>query len=424
MLACFLVWRVTSDPVSYGYLDMSPETIGSQFDFNVDGVTPDRSRHVDISQNGFYGVLKVDSETTPLIRLNISTLSGITANTSLLLRGATAIVAFSLTNSNPTPQTASVGCWTDIKLDDDTSAPVYAFSDRSGFEVRGSEFHFNFFLKNHAMVLNADTYWFGAYAMAHLNIFNQVDESSVSEVDTAAAFSWTRSVPPGVKIVVSAVLSWTDGADPPALNLSGTQIPSTVTETDELLFAGSVSGRSNATISIYFVADGDFTAVRLMLADVGPGANFSFSGSAQEWGIGVGSHTLDVYAIDSLGSICEAPISFDLNVWTSLPASRTSPGYATASSIVSASPASIASATGSETDSRSPDSVAPETSLVPEPPRQDSGGLSGGAIAALAVGAVLVVVAIVAVFLVCRRRVRLQKNELSTPLGAGSFAPF
>jgi hypothetical protein len=173
------------------------------------------------------------------------------------------------------------------------------------------------FYRSHLFVTDTDSYWFGPHGDDVLDPYAQVGDERVAASGADLALSWQDRVVPRLgRVSLWLVVKWGSETSPPRLNMSRSWIPARVSVDTVLIARGSVSDDDPHDFSsVYLVVDEEFPDFLLIEEDLFNGDTFSYPVFAFEWfGRSNGFHTLVFYAIDSSGTICEAPVRFSVTM--------------------------------------------------------------------------------------------------------------
>jgi hypothetical protein len=159
------------------------------------------------------------------------------------------------------------------------------------------------------MVVDVDSYWFGPSDSLESSYEHQVTESYLDGSDAAIALSWRdRVVPARTRVILSAVLTWGEGADRPNVVFDNTSLPAekdVISWEQEVSFSGAIEVKPGENLEktvIYLVVDGE------IVDQVAPDSfgKFSISFTPSSLRLAGGTHEFRVFAVDTAGSI--API--------------------------------------------------------------------------------------------------------------------
>jgi hypothetical protein len=165
------------------------------------------------------------------------------------------------------------------------------------------------------MVVDTDTYWYGAFAGRYSYYFAQADAPSWTGGDSACALSWqNRVVPSFGRMTVSVVMTWIGGSNPPTLDMSGTVVPAVVDASAVIDFHGSVDDSDGDLVTVFAVVDDDYGRMVALVTD-SPRAGFSRSLTVRDdLQLTVGAHTLKIFAIDQTGTVARASFAYPVEV--------------------------------------------------------------------------------------------------------------
>jgi hypothetical protein len=74
---------------------------------------------------------------------------------------AAAVVGIVVTNPMTSDSIVTTGFNNRVNLNENESTALYGFADGSGFYMSSGDVRANVFCRNHPMVVNAETFWYG-----------------------------------------------------------------------------------------------------------------------------------------------------------------------------------------------------------------------------------------------------------------------
>jgi hypothetical protein len=205
--------------------------------------------------------------------------------------------------------------------------------------------HFQVFARQYPLVVDVDSYWFGAAGSQGDSRLTQVPlEASFDGDDAAFALSWRdRVVAPRTRHVLSALMSWGEVSNPPTVKTNTEALPpdgSEIKWEDNISIAGTIAASSTPVqeMVVYLVCDG------VIVGEAHPDANggFAIAWSPSSLNLATGTHLFQIYAVDAVGSIASIA-AFSASV-----VAPTAPLTATAPPTQSPSPSATASASWGE----------------------------------------------------------------------------
>lgn len=287
--------------------------------YNIHGNVNGSWYQTTYGNGGYLSVIVVDGTTNYLsymengVEKTIGE-TGVTQNLSLVNNGRYVKIQYVVRNLSESAQTISLGSCSDVMIGGNDYAPIYSFSDWSGFYMTdGSAAQFNFIGKNAYGVTNVDTYWYGHYSGRLSNMFNQVSAPSLTGTDSGMAFSWKdRVIQPGAAQTFSVLIGI--GAVNAAPGLSITNPETTfgdVTNGGSYEFAGAVTDAENTTgTKVYYAIDQGLPVLAYTFDSV-PGSFTTDLNIPSD--LATGAHTVTFYAQDSAGAISSS-VTRSLNV--------------------------------------------------------------------------------------------------------------
>ncbi len=173
--------------------------------FDVQGVDAGRTFKTTYSNNGYRTAISVNEGSkveVPYQSDAVSVGSSLTAQTTLdIVYGSCYVkVTYTVTNNGSTTQQFRIGSSADVMIDNNDRAKVVGVKadngDRyTGLSMDGSpKNNYKFSL----VAPDCDTLWYGYFAKAFYNIFNDLDDKDSSySKDSGMAWSWNGSIAPG-----------------------------------------------------------------------------------------------------------------------------------------------------------------------------------------------------------------------------------
>jgi hypothetical protein len=302
-------------PSASPYVDIEmfvSSDVDSKTNFRIQGIRRSApSDPIDLSTRGFATRYRVNEIRGILTRMQPVEVEGVQISTVIDTSSTTAVVQFHIFNTQTVPQHVSIGVDTTILIHGDRRAYIYKQEDETGLRVIGGLSHFQVFCRNYPMVIDVDSYWFGPSSSLENAYEDQVNESVFDGEDGAIAFSWRdREIPGRTRVILSAILTWGEGADRPNVQLDEDTPPlpnekDVIAWEEQVSFAGAIDVKPGVSIEntvIYLVVDGEI--VDEIKLDASGKFAISFTPSALR--LAGGLHEFRVFAMDTAGSI--API--------------------------------------------------------------------------------------------------------------------
>lgn len=184
--------------------DMAYRKDNTTFDFigNYNGVWKQVSYHT----NGFSTILSTGGNQYSDINISDGrTYNGLKVNINFnFAKDGSLQVSYSITNTESSSRTFSIGSHADIQIGSEDSAPITPFSVKTqdnkvkGFMMNetSSGAQFNFYARGYAGVTSVDSVWYGAYSSRTGNIFNEGSGTNLTGTDSGMAWSWkNRTIP-------------------------------------------------------------------------------------------------------------------------------------------------------------------------------------------------------------------------------------
>jgi hypothetical protein len=302
-------------PSASPYVDIEmfvSSDVDSKTNFRVQGIRRSAPADpIDISARGFATRYRVNQTKGILTRMQPVEVEGVQISTNIDTSSTTAVVQFHVSNTGDLPQQVSIGLDTAILMQGERRVVIYTQEDETGFRVIGGLSHFQVFCQNYPMVVDVDSYWFGAAADLESSYEKQVEESVFDGDYGAIALSWRdREIPARTRVILSVILTWGEGSDRPNVQLDEDTPPlptekDVIAWEDEVAFGGAIDVKAGVGIAntvVYLVVDGE------IVAEVTPdnSGRFSLSFTPSALRLAGGMHEFRIFAVDAAGSI--API--------------------------------------------------------------------------------------------------------------------
>jgi regulator of replication initiation timing len=281
--------------------------------YNVWGYVNGVLKQTTFNNNGFRTKLIANGSTTNLVNMQNGvgkTVQGIvvTQNLSIVNGGRFVKVQYVLYNTSASAQTISLGSGADIQIGDDDYAPITKFTDGSGFYMTeyGNGAQFNFIGKGAYGVTDVDTFWYGHFRDVDLNMFNQVNISSLTNTDSGMAYAWNnRTIQPNSTQSFSVLIGIGTANKAPVISITNPTVafPGGIPG-GTYNFSGSVSDAENTTGTEVYYAIDNRPAVKAYTFNGAPGGLSSSIAIPSD--ISSGSHTITFYAQDKDGGVSAA----------------------------------------------------------------------------------------------------------------------
>ncbi|MBQ4156683.1 MAG: LPXTG cell wall anchor domain-containing protein [Clostridia bacterium] len=230
---------------NYLYGDVTENWIRITYDYDAD------------DYNGFKAMIPEDATYENDLK--------VTAKASFQMDGRYVLLTYSLTNTGSAPISGGkFGVHSDIMIGDNDDATIETIKDAEGegIGVKMVDSHnsnscispnaqLNLYFSGSGLS-GADTYWFGHYTLKEENCFNQINEDSVSDIDSGVAFSWNFDLAPGETKDFSFRVGVGEMSDPPkwaaplSMTVDAAQSPL------ELNVTASVQDESGVVDTLYY----------------------------------------------------------------------------------------------------------------------------------------------------------------------------
>jgi hypothetical protein len=277
--------------------------------FNLKGEAEGSSVSITSGDGGF--VLVPNPTTLPLPKIKVVTV------------GPVAIACLQVSNFEATDRLYSLGIKADLNIGAREGPDCY--NTWPNFYAEGDDYAVFFISANHPLVIDGDAYWFGSYYDMNGDFQTQVELPEYHSSDSAMGLSWrNRIIPRGGTDTISFVVRWGVGSAPPVLTISLSA--STVAIGESITFSGSIADPDGGWAAVYCAMDHDPFTLAPIVTEQAVGTSFTQTVSVADLGLTVGSRILELYAIDSTGTISVTPVAFSITVQgaeATIPLSRT-----------------------------------------------------------------------------------------------------
>jgi hypothetical protein len=259
------------------------------------------------SDGGFTTGLKIGHEnlSSTAVGLKPFHFKGITLYTDFVnLSKNSVLVVYRLANDNREEIVVSLESDLDVQLNWDDGAPIASLPEKKGLVVYSRDFAFTLLGKGAPLVTDISTYWFGSYAEAENNYFSQTPDDDYFSDDTFFVISWHNiSIPAGASVTKTFAIKWAL----PETNKLGIKLdpaPGGAVGLASVPLSGTVSsGKNSEKVSIFVVADGNFSNIQRIAENVAVNTKIQFAIDLAKFGLKPGEHQYVVSAVDTEGTI-------------------------------------------------------------------------------------------------------------------------
>jgi hypothetical protein len=187
-----------------------------------------------------------------------------------------------------------------------TNTDFAASSDGTGFSAVHGPVWARFVCKNHPLVTDTETYWFGPGSDARSYALTQIEPGSTftaTDYDGGVALSWPMlTIPPKGRVNFSLVILFgSNSYAPPVLTMSNASLGNVGLD-DSVTLEGNIARGGHGQVSLYAVPDGAVARIALVAANR-EGGEFSVEISVRELNLVSGGHAIVFYPIDGYGTI-------------------------------------------------------------------------------------------------------------------------
>jgi hypothetical protein len=188
------------------------------------------------------------------------------------------------------------------------NVPFWRIKPDIGFTLYSETYSCSWVLKNYPLIRSASTYWFGLYTDLGSQVWNQGELEGLSDVDTAAAWSWQGiALPPGGLVTVaSLVRSGNFEEIAPIVTLSKSSLPRTVGMEDRFTISGRVSSdKKSSVITVFYMIGNNHLTLQTLIGGLDPGFQFSGVIDCRSSMVVVGEQGFVFYAVDNDGCVSD-----------------------------------------------------------------------------------------------------------------------
>jgi hypothetical protein len=196
--------------------------------------------------------------------------NSIAVSWSYLAHGPVAIVQLKVTNSGRVPLAGRILFQSQPRsLVSGGSSVGFGLPSLSGVKIADLSAELYLFCRNHPLVTDVDSYWFGSSVDGYSSRYTQIEGENLTCPIGFLALSWQdRMIPAYGMKVLRFVVRWGRGSIPPRLNMTTSSIPSHVSFNTLLRFRGWVTdGNGQDLSSVYGVINGDLGIQRLIASE-------------------------------------------------------------------------------------------------------------------------------------------------------------
>jgi hypothetical protein len=259
------------------------------------------------TESGFTTGLQLAHEnlSTTAVGLKPFHFKGITLETDFVnLSKNSVLVVYRLVNEDKAEIVVSLESDLDVLLNWDDGAPIASLPDKKGVVVYSGDFAFTVLGKGAPLVTDITAYWFGTYAEAEHNYFSQTPDDDYFSDDTLFAISWHNiSIPPGGSVTKTFAIKWAL----PETNKLGIKLdpaPAGAVGLASIPLSGTVSSsKTGEKVSIFVVADGNFSNIHRIAENIAVNAVVQFTLDLATFGLKPGEHQYVISAVDTEGTI-------------------------------------------------------------------------------------------------------------------------
>ncbi|MGN1310832.1 MAG: hypothetical protein ACI4VP_03895 [Clostridia bacterium] len=214
-------------------------------------------------------------------------------------------VLYTLTNNNENNVTISLGTCADVQVAKNDRATIERYENSKGLKLYDNEsnIQFNFYGKSVAGTTDIDNLWIGKYPEHDDNVFSNNTTNKIEEEDSAFTYSWTnRTIEPGDTKRFSVIIGIGEVSNAPKVELDASQ--GRCFSQDEVVIKGKISDQdANSKATLYYTIDNgeESNLEQQSLTN----NELSFSLDLTSKNLSLGSHTIELWALDEQGNPSE-----------------------------------------------------------------------------------------------------------------------
>jgi hypothetical protein len=225
--------------------------------------------------------------------------SNLQLRTFVTLIGPCAIVAAQISNLGVTAEMIDVSIAGNININGNEFVPC--FRTVNGFSGIDAMYSVDFLARDHPIVADADSVWFGDSADLPNSYWINATHQSFSGSKAALSISWrNRTIGPKTSLALPTVLRWGTGSKPPTLTFNPLLNP--LVRSSALEVEGRVEDLDGDSVSILAVFDDDYSQPKVLQSALPSPAAFVLAMRLPDFLTELGLHNLSFVAVDATGT--------------------------------------------------------------------------------------------------------------------------
>lgn len=280
--------------------------------FDIQGYVNGSLQSTTFSDHGYSSKLKVDDNEERNLYFDEDTdrqvVEGIAwdAECSFINNGRYVKVTYTLTNTNETESTISLGTYVDVQIAKNDRATIERFENSNGLKLYDNEtnIQFSFYGKSVAGTTDIDNLWIGEFWDDYSNkCFVNNTVNKIEEKDSAFAFSWVnRKIAAGETKKYSVIIGMGEVSNAPKIELDANQ--GKCFSQDSVVINGFISDAdANSKATLYYTVDDG--AENNLTEQTLTNNKLDFSLDLTSQNLVVGTHKIKLWAIDESGNPSE-----------------------------------------------------------------------------------------------------------------------
>ncbi|MGN1301150.1 MAG: hypothetical protein ACI4U9_01275, partial [Clostridia bacterium] len=279
--------------------------------FDVKGYVNGNLQSTTFMDGGYESYLKVNDNEMKVMDIEDSytehEINGVAydISCSFVNAGRYVKVLYTLTNNNENSVTISLGTCADVQVAENDYATIERYENSKGLKLYDSEsnIQFNFYGKSVAGTTDIDNLWIGEFPYHDDNVFNNNTTNKIEKKDSAFTYSWTnRTIEPGDTKRFSVIIGIGEVSNAPKVELDANQ--GKCFSQDEVVIKGKISDKdANSKATLYYTIDNgeENNLEQKSLTN----NELSFSLDLTSKNLSLGSHTIELWALDEQGNPSE-----------------------------------------------------------------------------------------------------------------------
>lgn len=282
----------------------------TDYRFDIKGYVNGELQSTTFYDRGYQAKLKVDNnEAEDLLMTDYSEeiVNGVEwdVECNFINNGRYVKITYSLTNTEATTKTISLGGYVDVQIAGDDRATIERFENSKGLKLYNVEenIQFSFYGKSVAGTTDIDNLWIGTYPDHDDNCFNNNTTNKIENKDSAFAYSWVnRTLAANSTNKYSVIIGMGEVSNAPKIELDENQ--GDCFSTDSVVVKGTIKDADkNSKATLYYTVDGGAEENLEELTLTNNKVDFELDLTSKN--LAKGNHTVKLWAIDEMGNPSE-----------------------------------------------------------------------------------------------------------------------